>query len=285
VANADAASRPRLTEAAKAALEEQLDELRENVIREAARSGEGDTVAAADVVRAYYRLVPSVAKTRQASRPTTIDSLLYSNSTLQLFRVVTYASVGLMVVCTGLYFGLPPGLLLPNIMSLVGTIAILSAVNAAIYGALWAFRVSTRNRAVAIQRWSEATNDFVVTSSIRNDTKKPVSLAEPVSDGDIARSTFLNNWIEVESQLDRLYLLTVAVEIKDVPRPFGAKVNELRLAGVLSPRLNSKLVSLLKVRNDVVHNRDLPLNLGEVIRDLGFVNGALKTLTERSAAN
>jgi len=281
MANVNRDDRPRLSRAADAALDELVNELRADVLTEASRRAPGDVLSAADVVRAYYRVTPS------AQVPGLPSSQLRPlvRSMMRNIEYLTFTIVLLLVSAVGLTIG---GFVLPGgsvLKAALWTFAGVSALASAGYVAILSSRLKERARSRVFRDWTVTINgDQVISNEFRR-MRSEFGLGEPGHEVvEASRNIFLRRWIEIESNIERLYASTVAAELQSARRPFGAKVAELRLNGLLTPAVNKKLVELLKVRNEMVHSRETSNFYPEMLADIDFVNRELDSLISEKSA-
>lgn len=266
-------ARTRLSDAADGALVELLDDLRQEVITQAQIDAESSVISAADVVRAYYRVLPS----NRSNMPS--DSASYRRdrgrrlSRLAFSSAVAIMVIGVSLVALGVIFERQ----VDRVFSVIG-------VSYTAIGSLMIIILVLRSRKLRRRKFERIrflSKESVVSG--RGDSDGPPQSRSEATDQaddvvDRSRSVFLARWWNIEGKIGELYAEHIDPPSEAAKRPFGAVVNELRVAGVLSDALNRSLVSLLKVRNNVVHSRDLPADMESLLVDLAFVDNELSRL-------
>jgi len=260
-----------------------VDELRDQVIAEAASESDATELSAADIVRAYARIVAPSDK--RVPRSANNEDSRFSAGVQLVVGVFMLGLVGY-----GFYYifsGADSHIFTFGLLTIVvGTTGFAAAVVGWVYRAR--VRRQVQNERYAIQKWQQSSlapdqEDRTVSVRKAQSAWTPLIIDSIDRVDRVTRSLYLAQWALIEDKVDRLYAERAASSERDNKLPFGVKLSELAAAGVLESDTYSKVRYLLEVRNDVVHRRDLPRSMRAILSMLDSANEDLRVLIDEGS--
>lgn len=283
----------RLSDAARTSLDELLSEVKSQIVADAARHADSELLSASDIVRAYYRVSEPQRRISRLSAP---GSQFASRGSLASRTRWTglFAVAGLAMTAT---------LVAVALVQLIGdasrvdsvvwniTLGVAASIGVASLGAAFAstYRVAREREAFKYLLedggFSSQTPALLAEEPGANRQKLRIHWNGSASreleqaGSSPSRVVLLERWMQIERLIDGLYDLIVEGNSDAARQPFGAKVLALSGAGILTPALNKQILSLLDLRNDLMHSGSVPLDFSKRADALNDVVHKLRAMT------